>query len=105
VIEGVPVIVPEQLEYYVAGSPYPVRLHPGQVLLIGPNHQLNPTDGDVFICDLDTYVSLEAQPDVQAALKEIVISTRRLLRAKERNEQRLERRRIRRARWAEAAGL
>jgi hypothetical protein len=71
-------------------------LIPGRLLLIAPGHALNPTDGNLFICDLDTYASLDAMPEVQMLVAKCVDLTRFAQKAVERAQELRDRRNAKR---------
>jgi hypothetical protein len=83
-IEGVEV-------YAVEGMPT------GAVRFLAPGHPWNPTDTNILVCDLVTYVSLAASPDSQRLVALTVIESLRALRVKERSALRRQRRSERRA--------
>ena len=70
----------------------------GAVKFWEAEHPLNPTEGNMLACDLDTYVSLAARPDSQRLVAHMVNEALLALRVKKRAEYRRERRNAKRAR-------
>lgn len=69
----------------------------GSVKFCAPGHPWNPTEANILVCNLETYVSLAASADSQRLVAFMVVEALRALRVKERAELRQQRRKARRA--------
>lgn len=76
----------------------------GLVRFCAPGHPWNPTDNNIIVCDLPTFVSLAASQDSQRLAAFMVKDGLRALRAKERAMDRRLKRKQKRAQRANVAG-
>jgi hypothetical protein len=69
----------------------------GKLKFLAPGHEWNPTDRNILVCDLATFVSLAANQDSQRLAGIMVKDALRVLRARAVSEQRRARRKTKRA--------
>ena len=85
-------LVIEGVEAYVVEA-----VPTGAVRFCAPGHPWNPTEENVLVCNLETFVSLAASPDSQRLVAMMVVESLRALRVKKQAEERRARRNLKRA--------